>query len=96
MTIKRGAGYVEVVPGDPVPEAETWENVKSWERSGFIRHLDRPTGSPGSAKVDEKKTERADLTPPGGVVAAVKAEVDGQTEAEEAGLFGKKKKKKRG
>ena len=34
--------YVEVHPGDPVPEAEGWPNLKSWIRRKFVR-WDEPT-----------------------------------------------------
>jgi hypothetical protein len=29
--------YVTVKPGEPIPEAEFWPNVKSWERQKYIK-----------------------------------------------------------
>ena len=49
QTIKRGKGYVQVKPGDPIPEASTWPNLKANERTGFIRWIDDPPPtSPGN------------------------------------------------
>jgi len=39
--IKRDGGYVEVSPGDPIPEAEHWPNRTAWERQGYIRSVVR-------------------------------------------------------
>ncbi len=41
MKIKRNGSYVWINPGDPVPEAETWPNRDSWERTGHIRRTRR-------------------------------------------------------
>ena len=37
MKIQRGAGYVWLNPGDPVPEAENWHNKTPWINGGFIK-----------------------------------------------------------
>lgn len=41
QTIKRNGAYVKVFPGDPVPEAATWPNRKSWIDGGYIKWVDR-------------------------------------------------------
>jgi len=41
MTIKRNGEHVEVTPGDPVPEADTWPNRDAWENQGYIRLVGR-------------------------------------------------------
>lgn len=37
MKIQRGDQMVDVIPGDPVPEAADWDNPKLWERQKMIR-----------------------------------------------------------
>lgn len=41
QTIKRDGSYVQVYPGDPVPEAEFWPNKKSWIRQKFIKFVEQ-------------------------------------------------------
>jgi hypothetical protein len=43
--IKRDGKYVEVQPGDPVPEAEQWPNQQAHVDMGYIRWLPRDTDS---------------------------------------------------
>lgn len=52
--IKRDGKYIDLKPGDPVPEAETWPNREAWERWGYIKRVSRDTAPEPSVKVDAK------------------------------------------
>ena len=39
MTIKRNGLYIEVMPGEEVPEASHWHNAGVWERQRYIRKV---------------------------------------------------------
>ena len=55
--VKRGGTYVTVYPGDPIPEADTWPNQKTWIDGGFIKWVER--GAPAPAKPVAVKTVKA-------------------------------------
>ncbi len=59
MTIKRADKYIVVSPGEPVPEANYWDNAKAWERQGYIRWINRDMPKPQSVSVavEAKKAE---------------------------------------
>lgn len=40
--IKRIKSYIEVFPGDPVPEAALWPNRSAYERQGLIKWVEDP------------------------------------------------------
>ena len=43
MSIMRAGKKTPIAPGEPVPEADHWDNAKAWERQGYIRWVDRAT-----------------------------------------------------
>lgn len=55
--IKRDGQYVEVQPGDEIPEAEDWPNRVVWERQGFIRYI------PREMKAIEEKKPKSKVEP---------------------------------
>lgn len=42
QTIKRDGAYVDVTPGDPIPEAAFWVNRTPWINRGFIKQGPEP------------------------------------------------------
>ena len=56
QTIKRGGNYVQVKPGDPVPEAEHWPNRPAWVRMGFIKYIARDVAPEPVESVETKVT----------------------------------------
>ena len=61
--VKRNGKYVEVKPGDPVPEAEFWPNRNAWIRQGYVREIADAPAVPAPGKPAEKPVEN-DLPKP--------------------------------
>lgn len=43
LRTQRKGENVLLHPGDPIPEAATWDNAEEWQRRGYIRKIRRPT-----------------------------------------------------
>lgn len=73
ILIHRGKGHVWLNPGDPVPEAAGWRNVKAIARQGKIEWIEDPIPESESnrpilklkaEKAQSKKTETKPETKP--------------------------------
>jgi len=63
--VKRDGKYVDVAPGDPIPEAEFWPNRNAWERQGYIRLVGSPSVAPSVVPSTQviPSIPKLDLTP---------------------------------
>lgn len=58
IVVLRAGSYVDLKPGEPCPEAETWPNLSAWERLGHVRRVpdDAPRAAPAVAVPRETRT----------------------------------------
>jgi len=57
IRVLRAGSYVDLRPGDPCPEAETWPNLGAWERTGYVRKVpDAPSAAPAVAVAQATRT----------------------------------------
>jgi hypothetical protein len=62
LRVKRNDVYVDVDPGDPVPEAEGWKNRKALIRLHKIKWIDSTTDIV-QKKVKKQKNKKSDTAP---------------------------------
>jgi hypothetical protein len=63
--IQRGKCYVNLKPGDPVPEAEKWPNRRAYERQGLIKWVeDEAPKAPASVPLRPEQIVGSTVAPP--------------------------------
>ncbi len=55
--VKRDDGYVWVLPGEPIPEADKWPNRQAWVNMKSIKWVDGPADSTGPPAPAQGSTE---------------------------------------